>query len=184
MRQTYLKATLSGLLLTALLAPAYAQTPSGAKETITIKSEAEKKESAPASAAPAAGISTPKMVNTRDPFVQGSVTDEGRGAVRTSTKLKPKEKKEAGNDAAAEAAKKAAAAEAVIAAPQVNVSGIVLSHSGNRAILVSPNQTYIVKTGDKLGDYRVSEIGTKHVTFKYKDKAFKLKMEDEFSAKK
>lgn len=175
---------LSGLLLTAVLAPAFAQTPSpapqGAKETITIKGESEKKAEPAAVKTTTTSVTTMKKTELkRDPFVTGTATDGGSSKVK---KVKKIAAKPGSPGSAADGAKGAEKKEVEVAPPQVNVHGIVLSASGNRAILVSPNQTYIVKAGDKLGDYRVAEIGAKHVTFKYKDKSFKLKMDDEFSA--
>ena len=57
---------------------------------------------------------------------------------------------------------------------------VVVSGSGNQAILKSPNNTYIVHAGDKLGDYRVASVDTKQVVFTFKDKSFKMKLEEEF----
>ena len=68
--------------------------------------------------------------------------------------------------------------EPVVVAPQVSVQGIVLSASGNQAIVRSPKQTYLVKAGDKLGDYRVEEVQPETVVFRYKDKSFSFKMQD------
>ena len=70
--------------------------------------------------------------------------------------------------------------EEEIEAPSVTISGIVSSGGGNRAILSSPDQTYIVSVGDKLSSFRVSAISAKSVTFTYKDRDFKVEMEDEF----
>jgi Tfp pilus assembly protein PilP len=67
-----------------------------------------------------------------------------------------------------------------IAAPEVKVQGILLSGKGNRAIVVGPNSTFIVKQGDKLGDYKVASIADRRVVFSFKDKKFPVVMESEF----
>ena len=64
--------------------------------------------------------------------------------------------------------------------PAVTVTGIVSSSSGRRAILVSPDASYIVGIGDKLSVFKVSAISASAVTFTYKDRNFEVQMEDEF----
>ncbi|MCA9790731.1 MAG: hypothetical protein KC910_03020 [Candidatus Eremiobacteraeota bacterium] len=64
--------------------------------------------------------------------------------------------------------------------PAVTISGIVSSGGGRMAILTSPDQSHIVRVGDKVGEYRVAGISERAVTFKIKDQTFKIIMEDEF----
>ncbi|MGE0488269.1 MAG: hypothetical protein AB7S38_03530 [Vulcanimicrobiota bacterium] len=64
--------------------------------------------------------------------------------------------------------------------PAVTISGIVSSGTGRMAILTSPDQSHIVRVGDKVGEYRVAGISERAVTFKIKDHTFKIIMEDEF----
>lgn len=178
------RAALTGLVLGAVtLSPlvAQAQPPTGAKAPIEIKEEAPKK--APEAAAPKEAAGQKKAVSTRDPFVNysasgGGVVTKTEGA-GSSDLVKKNDKKDAAKKADPA---KPAVKEVEIPPPAVTVQGIVLSGSGNRAILTSPNQTYIVRTGDKLGDYKVDKVEAKTVIFRFKDKTFKLTMADEFSA--
>jgi len=59
-------------------------------------------------------------------------------------------------------------------APPVSVRGIVESASGNMAILRLPGSNQVVRTGDQLGDYRVSAIGHGQVSLTFKDSTFRL----------
>ena len=68
-----------------------------------------------------------------------------------------------------------------VPAPEVTVSGIVTSPSGSLAIILTSVGTRMISAGEKLGDYRVSSIGTDHVAFRYGDyKVFKVPMASEF----
>lgn len=42
--------------------------------------------------------------------------------------------------------------------PKMLVTGTLLSSSGNLAILKGANQTYLVRVGDRLGDYTIVGI--------------------------
>ena len=71
--------------------------------------------------------------------------------------------------------------EVDIPAPEVTISGIVRSGSGNQAIISTANGTRVITTGQKLGDYRVAAIGDKSVSFSYGGgKIFKVPMDSEF----
>jgi hypothetical protein len=190
---------MAGFILgAAMLVPVYAQQPpaSGAQGSVTITEDEKAK--AGAEAAPAAGaeaapkIQVPKQaVTNRDPFVYQlgeQVQVKRKKVVAAPPPRKPGEaaasKDAAGAAAAAKGGKAKDAAPVVeVAPPAVTVTGII-NGPQNRAILTSPNQSYIVKVGDKLGDYKVSAISAKAVSFKYKDKTFKVVMEDEFTAAK
>lgn len=130
---------------------------------------------ASSSKAPSTGIEQPKMINHRDPFVKGYTPpppqpnyharvpdrqDQKPGPSKPAAFLPPIE----------------------VPAPQVTIHGIISSNSGNRAILASPNKTYLVQRGDKLGDYTVESVNAKTVVFRYKDKTFNLKLESEFGS--
>ena len=52
-------------------------------------------------------------------------------------------------------------------APQIDVKGIVTSPYGARAILAGPQRTFIVKKGDRLGDYQIANIDHSGVTFAF-----------------
>lgn len=179
------EAVLTGLLLGAVtLAPLMASAqptpaPNGATTTVDIK-QGDQKKPAAAPAAKEPPVNVPKKaVSNRDPFVNetlgggGTINKKVEGSKAGA--LKTKDPKAAKND------KVAAAPAPEIPPPQVTVQGILLSGTGNRAILQSPNQTYIVRTGDKLGDYKVDSVQNKYVVFRFKDKTFKLKLKDEFA---
>lgn len=70
----------------------------------------------------------------------------------------------------------------VLPPPTANVQGIIQSATGNRALLTTSTRTYLVKAGDKVGDYTVAAISSKNVTFSYKGSTVKLPMKSEFTA--
>lgn len=196
---TAVKTTMAGFILgTAMLVPVFAQQPpagnSGAQGSVTITDEEKAKaggEAAPAPGAEAAPkIQVPKQaVTNRDPFVYqlGDQVQVKRNKKVVAAPPKAKNPQEKAKDAAGGGSAKGPGGEKpavaeTVAPPAVTVTGII-NGPQNRAILTSPNQSYIVKVGDKLGDYKVSAISAKAVTFKYKDKSFKIVMEDEFTAK-
>jgi hypothetical protein len=181
------RVTLAGLLLGAatiapLVAsaqpsptpPAPAATPGSATAPVEIKPGAK-----PAAAPAKEDVTKPKkIVSDRDPFVNMSGTSDSKitksGAQKGKT-VKAKAKEGPNGDKA-----KPDKEEVEIPPPNVTVQGILLSGTGNRAILTSPSMTYIVRQGDKLGDYKVSSVADKTVVFAFKDKTFKLKLKDEF----
>ena len=69
-----------------------------------------------------------------------------------------------------------------VPAPSVAVQGVILSTSGNQAIVTSPTRTYMIRPGDKLGDYKVSAIEAHKVIFSFKDKNFAIALQNEFTA--
>lgn len=174
MKKTLLAAASAAVAVTCL---AWAQPPQGAKETVVIKEEsaAAKK---PRESLPSPGAA-PKPKVARDPFVKGGGGDapppppmEAKGGP------KPPDMKSGGE------LTNQKPAEPPVAAPDVAVKGIVLGPRGNRAIVAGPTMTFIVKQGDKLGDYRVAHIDRKSVIFTFKTKKFPIKLDDEFAAKK
>lgn len=177
MKKTLLTAAAAAVAVTCL---AWAQPPQGAKETVVIKEEntATKKTK---DTLPTPG-SAPKPKVARDPFVKGggSGGNDAPPAPMVDTKAadKPAEVKGGGE------LTNAKPAPPPVAAPDVAVKGILLGPRGNRAIIAGPTMTFIVKQGDKLGDYKVSHIDRKMVVFTFKSKKFPIKLEDEFSAKK
>jgi Tfp pilus assembly protein PilP len=174
MKKTLLTVAAGTVALTCM---AWAQ-PQGAKETVVIKKET------PAAKAPAEQLPPPavKPRVSRDPFTNGPVT-----APPAPPKITTKQPATGGAAATAPARPGEAkltntkAVEVVeIAAPEVSVKGILSSRTGNRAIVQGPKMTFIVKRGDKLGDYRVASITNKAVVFTFKDKKFPVKLDDEF----
>ena len=149
----------------------------GATTTVDIK---DPKAKAPAAAPKEGPVNVPKkIVNDRDPFINMSSSSGSSTITKTADggKTLVKKGKKGDKDAPKEAKQ-----EIEVPPPDVTVQGILLSHTGNRAILSSPKQTYMVRQGDKLGDYKVASVAEKTVVFSFKDKTFKLKLKDEFSA--
>lgn len=71
--------------------------------------------------------------------------------------------------------------EEEIPAPEVTVTGIVMSYSGNQAIISTDVGTRMISAGQKLGDYKVSSITNKKVVFSYGgEKYFDVPLEAEF----
>lgn len=66
--------------------------------------------------------------------------------------------------------------------PDVTVTGIVQGSSGAMAIISGPEQSYIRRVGESLAEYKVVAISPKAVTFGYKGRKFKVKIQDEFGA--
>lgn len=172
LQRNALAALVLGVILTVPFGSVSAQPPA-TSGTVDIKAEGAK----PKAAEPA-GLTQPKVINHRDPFVKGQAMPDTTKTLtsKTTTTIVPKN---SGKPAKGAAPKPP---EEVVPPPQVTIHGIITSGSGNRAILASPNQTYIVRAGDKLGDYRVESVQAKQVVFRYKDKTFKIKLEDEFGA--
>jgi len=172
MKKTLLTVVGAAVAFTCL---AWAQPPQGAKETVVIKEEAAPK-SQPKETLPSPS-SAPKPKVNRDPFVHGA-------AAAPPPPPPTPDKPPAAGPGKAEPGKGEAEITntkvVVVPAPEVKVQGILLSGKGNRAIVVGPNTTFIVKQGDKLGDYKVSSITNKQVVFAFKDKKFPIKLESEF----
>lgn len=175
MKKTLLTVAAAAVALTCL---AQAQPPQGAKETVVIKEEstAAKK---PKETLPAPGAA-PKPRVARDPFVKGG----GGGEAAAPPPMQTKETKTAEVKAGGPELSNQKPPEPEVAAPDVKVNGILLGPRGNRAIVAGPSMTFIVKQGDKLGDYKVARVDRKMVVFTFKNKKFPIKIEDEFAAKK
>lgn len=171
MKKTLLTVAAGTVALTCF---AWAQPPQGAKETVVIKKEAPAAKT-PAETLPSAAV---KPQVTRDPFVNGPAPAAPPPIVK---KAEPQKAADSGNKTMTNQGTQKVVEE--IAAPEVSVKGLLLSHSGNRAIIQGPKMTFIVKAGDKLGDYRVASITKNQVVFSYKDKKFPIKLEDEFGGK-
>ncbi|MBS2040692.1 hypothetical protein JST97_37240 [bacterium] len=174
MKKTLLTVAAAAVSVTCL---AWAQPPQGAKETVVIKEEnaAAKK---PKETLPAPGAA-PKPKVARDPFVKGGEAPPPPPPMQEDNK-----KPEAGGDKPPVIKGPNTPAPPPVAAPDVAVKGILLGPRGNRAIVTGPTMTFIVKQGDKLGDYKVATIDRKSVVFTFKNKKFPIKLEDEFAAKK
>lgn len=174
MKKKMLTVAATALAATCLV---WAQPPQGAKETVVIKEDAKtatvKKDTLPSPAA------APRPRVTRDPFVKGG---SGTAPVATTPVQPPKVTSVAtpGNAAGPTVIKPK---EPPVEPPKVTVNGILMSGTGRQAIVVSPNNTFLVRVGQKLGDYRVSHIDRKQVVFTHKGKKFPIKLENEFAAK-
>lgn len=178
MKKTLLRVATASIAVTCL---AWAQPPQGAKETVVIEESTKTAAPKPKDSLPAPGTA-PKPKVQRDPFAPPGV-----GTSTAPATLKPTKAAAEANAAAKPAADGSTTLtepEPEVDPPKVEVVGIVHSGTGNRAIVKGPNSTFIVKAGDKLGDYRVASVEKRSVIFKFKDKKFPIKMEDEFSAKK
>lgn len=177
MKKMMLRMAAASIAVTCL---AWAQPPQGAKETVVIEESTATATKKPKETLPTPG-SAPKPKVLRDPFAPPGVgLDTGKPAdlkSKTDTPVAPPTQ-------GGETNVSDVPAEPEVAAPEVEVVGIVLSPKGNHAIVKGPNSTFLVKTGDKLGDYRVAAVEKRAVVFKFKDKKFPIKMEDEFAPKK
>lgn len=172
MKKTLLTVVGAAVAVTCL---AWAQPPQGAKETVVIKEETAPAKAQPKETLPAPGTAPKPKVN-RDPFVHGA-------AAPPPPPPPTPDKPAAAGPAKTEGGKEAVITDkpvVVVPAPEVKVQGILLSGKGNRAIVVGPNTTFIVKQGDKLGDYKVASITNKQVVFAFKDKKFPIRLESEF----
>lgn len=175
MKKTLLTVAAAAVAVTCL---AWAQPPQGAKETVVIKEEsaAAKK---PKESLPTPGAA-PKPKVARDPFVKGGGGGEAPAPPPMAAKdAPPPEIKPGGPELT-----NPKPPEPPVAAPDVSVKGILLGPRGNRAIVAGPTMTFIVKQGDKLGDYKVARVDRKMVVFTFKSKKFPVKLDDEFAAKK
>lgn len=65
-------------------------------------------------------------------------------------------------------------ADKVIAPPEAVVSGIVTSRGTRQAILSTGQQSYMVREGQKLGDFKVRSISADSVTLVCEGQSFKL----------
>lgn len=180
MKKTLLTVATAAVAVTCL---AWAQPPQGAKETVVIKETAAPAAKAPKDKLPTPGAA-PKPKVSRDPFVPGGAPAETAGPPPIAPPVPDKQDGNKPPDDGGKVIPPPGPAAPVIVAPEVTVKGILLSAKGNRAIVVSPNTTFIVKQGDKLGDYKVASITAKKVTFSFKDKKFPIKIDDEFGAMK
>lgn len=174
MKKTLLTVVGAAVAFTCL---AWAQPPQGAKETVVIKEEAAPAKAQPKETLPSPG-SAPKPKVNRDPFVHGAAAaPPPPPPTPDKTEANTQGKSEPGKGEAVITDKQP---QVIVPAPEVKVQGILLSGKGNRAIVVGPNTTFIVKQGDKLGDYKVASITNKQVVFAFKDKKFPIKLESEF----
>ena len=167
--RTHLTAIILGI---AALSPSVQARTPGASEVVEIRQD-QKLTPAP-KPAPVKG----KHIAPRDPFVnQTSANLPPANTLTTPGKVPPKVQPRQ-TERPADTAK----TPDPLPPPEVTVQGIILSASGNHGILSSPTRTYIVKAGDKLGDYRVEAVQAKNVVFRYKDKSFLIKLQDQFGA--
>jgi len=111
--------------------------------------------------------------SVRDPFVYGLKAPSPQRVERTVVKTPgPQEAEKPVQDAASKPVQEKPAP----VAPAVTVTGIV-SGPAQTAILSNAGRSYVVRVGDKLGDYRVSAIGARSVTLATRANSFKLPLE-------
>lgn len=190
MRTDFWRNGAAAILAVGLLAvAAVAQTGEASSE---VKIEGDK----PAAASSAEARPTVKpakpVITDRDPFVNqvdaGVVTGGSapRRTVRSSGSAPSVRPAASGGVSAAKASAKGMPAaeevepEVIVPAPEVTITGIVKSGSGNQAIVTSNSGSYIVRAGQKLGDYRVSAITDTAVTFTHTGKSFKIPIDSQF----
>ncbi|MEW6281623.1 MAG: hypothetical protein AB1758_23635 [Candidatus Eremiobacterota bacterium] len=165
----------------------------GASEVVDITDTTTAASPTPSEAATPAPLPRPVAMDLeRDPFEnpmlggggskpQPRVRPTGRPGASSGTGSKPAASTKPsapGKGAAAEVE------EEEVPAPDVTVTGIVSGGGKYRAIVNGPEQSYIVSVGDKLAEYRITTISPKAVTFTYKGKSFKVKLQDEFAGQK
>lgn len=189
MKADYWRQGVATILAAGLLAVgAVAQEGAEGEVNITDSAPTETAQPETASEAPAKPIK-PQIVE-RDPFVNqlltGNVIPTSTGSRPQTRNIKPVTKSADRGATVAAAAPPAAAGEEVaeeveIPAPEVTVTGIVSSGSGNQAIIKTNVGMKVINVGQKLGDYKVSSIGDTYVVFSYGgEKTFKVPLDSEF----
>ena len=188
MKADYWRRGVATVLAAGLLAVgAVAQDGAEGEVNITDSAPTETAQPEAASAAPAKPIK-PQIVE-RDPFVNqlltGNVVATSTGSRAPVRNIQPVSKSPTSGTTVAAAAPPAAgeevAEEVEIPAPEVSVTGIVSSGSGNQAIIRTNVGMKVVNVGQKLGDYRVASIGDTYVVFSYGgEKTFKVPLDSEF----
>lgn len=184
-RQGVVALLTAGLLATAAIAQ------EGAEGEVNIEEApaATTSEVKPATPPPAPRVK-PQIVD-RDPFVNqlvtGVVLSDTAPSRRPAPSVRPATNASGSTASAQPTVTKTASGteiedeEVEIPAPEVTVNGIVTSGHGRQAIISTSVGTRMITPGQKLGDYRVSNIGPDYVTFNYGgEKEFKVPLESEF----
>lgn len=172
-------------IMTAGLLAVGAAAQDGAEGEVNITEAAPTATSEAAPEKPAAKPIKPQITE-RDPFVNQLTTGTviGGSAPSRAARVKPAAAASSGDSGKAVASSgKTIENQEVeeIPAPEVKVTGIVMSGSGNQAIISTDVGTRMISTGQKLGDYKVSSISNKKVVFSYGgDKFFDVPLEPEF----
>jgi hypothetical protein len=190
MKADYWRRGVATVLAAGLLAVgAVAQDGAEGEVNITDTTPAETSESAPQAEEAEAKPIKPQIVD-RDPFVNQLLTGNvisGDIATRAPVRnIKPRPEAKpaaaAGSVASADPITNPEDTEEVeIPAPEVSVTGIVSSGSGNQAIIKTNVGMKVINVGQKLGDYKVSAIGENYVVFSYGgEKTFKVPIDAEF----
>lgn len=186
MKSSYWRQGVAAILTAGLLALG-ASAQDGAEGEVNIEAETPTETSQPeAKPAEEAKPIKPQIVD-RDPFVNQLMTGNVISTVASSRgpRIRPSS---AGTSAVAAASDDLMDDELLdeeveeeIPAPDVSVNGIAYSASGSSAIISTGAGTRMITQGQKLGDYRVSAIGPKSVTFTYGGtKSFKVELDSEF----
>lgn len=184
MHTSYWKTGIAALL-TGLLLGAGVSAQEGASGDVTIKNEKPAVATSSASSADADKIIKPAIVD-RDPFIN-QLQRDGFANQDVRPRPNPRPLKP---DNSSQAPKARPDADPIatntevpieVPAPEVKVTGIVVSSSGSQAIISTGQGMRMITTGQKLGDYRVSAIGADYVAFSYGgEKVFKVPMSSEF----
>ena len=157
---------------------------------VDITEEAGEKPKAEEKADPKTGpmkMPKPKLTD-RDPFrnpilsgevESGSIPVYGEEG-ETITKTGDEKSASGGDSDGVETVTYSDEEEEEIEPPAFEISGIVTSGSGRRAILAGPESTHIVSVGDKLAEFKVASISDEVVVLKYKDREFKVEIADEY----
>ena len=188
MKADYWRQGVATILTAGILAVgAVAQEGAEGEVNITESTPTATSEAQPA-AAPAKPIK-PQIVD-RDPFVNllltGNVISSSVSSRAPARSIKPRTPAPAVKSAQSGSTVAAAAPaeeepEVEIPAPEVSVTGIVSSGSGNQAIISTSVGMKVISVGQKLGDYRVAAINPTSVVFSYGgQKTFKVPLESEF----
>lgn len=188
MKAEYWRQGVATILAAGLLAVgAVAQ--DGAEGEVNITDSAPTEAAQPETAAEAPAKPIKPQIVDRDPFVNqlltGNVIPTSTGSRAPTRNIKPVSKVADSGKTVAAAAPPAAGEEAEpeveIPAPEVTVTGIVSSGSGNQAIIKTNVGMKVINVGQKLGDYKVSSIGSNYVVFSYGgEKTFKVPLDSEF----
>lgn len=105
----------------------------------------------------------------RDPFVQKGLKTDSPPPVATpgpeTPALHP-----------GDASNQRPAKRPVVAlAPEVSISGVLLSPTGNRAIVRTPERQLLVSEGQRVGDFRVGKIAQGVVVFHCGEQSFAIR---------
>ena len=186
MHTSYWRMGIAAILATGILAVG-ATAQEGASGDVTIKEKTPEVTTTTDATSSADTKPIKPAIVERDPFINQLHSNRFPDYDRPQVRPNPRPLKPDGNTQSPQARPDAdpiateTEAPVEIPAPEVTVSGIVSSPSGSLAIISTNVGTRMITAGEKLGDYRVSSIGTDYVAFSYgQTKVFKVPMDSEF----